>query len=428
MKNKIPKALIFGCLALFLGINARAEEIPKQATLYYDNSVTKWESVYVYIWGPKEHFLPWGSTSMKMNRENDICSYTLSLDDRDAYSHFIFWDGGSRQTKDLPYTGEQRIFRGVFQSSNKWDGSWYVMDDGRLLEQKLAFDAIAREWYTADSYEKLRLTVSLIPDVYDDAYLLINEGVSQYETDYSNLITAYEGLQYSAATLVSKITELEGKNMTGYTYESVLAFRSEVEEVKSFVDKNVFTQETLKSNYDKLNQSAKLLVLTKESGTNVVIEEMKNEIDKLRDSLKNGGSDTEEIMKICKELESAYRTLTGQSSKLSDIVDRMLKTSAGNGGASELREQLDEELNKLSALLTPDTTRIDDLIAGYEELENNYRELVESGGAEPAPEIPRVESGDGKYDALIYVNTAANVAEVLLLAFIAFFIIKRRNF
>ena len=370
--------------SVFAG-KAHAAEIPKQATLYFDNSVTNWSSVYIYIWGSKEHFRPWGDLSLKMAQDGSIFSYTLSLDDRDAYASIIFWNGESQQTENLDYTGEQHIFRADSSrtdgSKKKWSGSWYFNDDGRLLEQKRKFEALNKDWYTPASYELLKSAILPLPSVYDDAYLLVKDGTSRYEADYFNAYGAYRSLEYSPMKLVDKITELEAKNMTGYTYESVLSFRNEVEEVKNYIDESAFSAETLNGNYEKLNQSVKLLVITAENGTNAAVEALKGEIEKLQQLLGSSSSDTEKIVKLCEEIEAAYKELTGRDSNLSGTVKRLIENDADGNSTPETMEQLDKELKKLSNLLNADTIKVDELIAGYEEMENNYMSFANGNGS-----------------------------------------------
>jgi len=409
--------LFFGILMLFSSINVQANEIPKQATLYYDNSVTKWSSVYIYIWGPKEHFLPWGSTELKMNSENNICSYTLSLDDRDAYTSFIFWDGGSQQTKDLSYTSEQRIFKSTTMKT-KWDGEWYFKDDGRLEAAKTKFNTIEQEWYTPVSYGRLRLAVSSVPMEYNDEYLLIRGNISQYEEDYITISEAFNSLEYSAERLTNKVTELEAKNMTGYSYDSVIAFRNEISEVKAFINEGNFTQESLENNYDKLYQSPSLLIITRENGINTALEELKSEIDMLRELISNNRRDDSEIINLCSKIDTLYKELTNQNSELTDIITKM------NINSPEIREQLAYELEKISALLENDNIRVDNLVSGYRTMENSYKNLkVDTVTTDPFYEAePEI-----KDSRLPYFSLGLDVVQAILMGWIVCLLFKKRK-
>ena len=426
--SSVLRILVFGLLILCISICARAEEIPKQATLYYDNSVTQWGTVYIYIWGPKEHFRPWGDKSMPMSADGNICTYTLALDDKDAYTHIIFWDGASQQTQDLAYSGGQRIFKSVLSkqdhSTTRWSGNWYTKDDGRLAGQKLGLKAANPDWYTPGSYETLRLAVLAIPDVYSDAYLLVNEGASQYETDYQRVLTAYQNLQYSPAKLTAKVTELEAKSMTGYTHESVVVFRNSVDQVKTFIEENVFDLETLESNYNKLIQSSKLLVISNEEGGSAAVDQLKSEIDKLSSLLKQNSADVDEIIRICGKIEASYKELTQQNSGLTGIVNQLLNNADKNNTA-EIGQQLDGELKKMSALLATDKIKVDDLIAGYEEMESNYQSLAEKNydGTGLLPQNMETDTaGNGK---LVYLDLAIEVIQTLLIALIAVWLVKK---
>ena len=438
--------LFFVSIIFLLNISAQAEEIPKQATLYYDNSVTNWSSVYIYIWGPNEHFLPWGDKSLKMNIENNICSYTLSLDDRDSYTNIIFWDGGSQQTSDLVYAGEQQIFRGMSKSTDysttKWAGSWFFKDDGRLLSQKLKLSAISKEWYTKSSYDTLSLTVSEIPSSYSDAYLLISDGTSQYEKDYNKLTNAYNNLEYSTSMLTTKLTELEAKNMTGYAYASVLAFRNEASEVKAFINENIFTEETLKNNYAKLEDSVRLLVIETENGANTAVEALKNEINKINDLLSSYNNTNteetqnyEELIKLLKEIEASYKELTSKNSNLSGNIEKLLNEVSDKNALPEALAQLNEEFKKISLLLESDTIKVDDLISGYEKMEIGYQNADKYSYqptvnnpyvTEKPTAIPIIGTTSVNDNKFIYFNFIVNIVQTILIGLIAFLMIKKK--
>lgn len=87
--------------------------------VYFDNSLTKWDVVYCYMWEGENTFNnnTWPGVKM-IYLENNIWYYTLT----DNYKNIIFTNG-KQQSKDLSYPGDNYIATPILNSS-MFDVSW----------------------------------------------------------------------------------------------------------------------------------------------------------------------------------------------------------------------------------------------------------------------------------------------------------------
>ena len=381
MKLLLKIMILFSILFFCMIMEVSATAIPNDVTIYYDNSVTQWSTVTIYIWGNEspEYYKTWNSAFMTMSCEDNICSYKLTHDDR-IYNKIIFrgTNNDTEKTVDLIYRGENYIFKGE-NTGNSVTGSWYYKESGELQQEKVLFNKLESFWYTGDSYEALKSSILAIPSVYNNSYLLANDSISNYEMDLSKSRLNFQNLVLSSNRLITKVNELEAKNMTGYTWESVNAFRNQIKEVNDYIDADDLTLETLKINYNKLVNANKLLVIETEDGKNVVIETIKGDIEKLEELLNSNSMNINEIIKFYDELESSYKILTIGESELLNTVNQILKSLVNNNGTeiAVLKRYLSEELLVLRELLGEDNIKVDELVNKYEDIEAHYKSLLD---------------------------------------------------
>lgn len=131
-KTEINKATSTSQVSSILENTINAINSCKADVIYFDNSKTKWEKVYIYSWGGSLN-VDWPGVEMS-NEGNDIYSYTISGE----ISNIIFTNGKSettndkRQTADLTFQGNNTIYKVEADSSyydnNKkayiHDGEW----------------------------------------------------------------------------------------------------------------------------------------------------------------------------------------------------------------------------------------------------------------------------------------------------------------
>jgi len=385
MKIETKKKIVFLslCILFFYTEKIEAAVIPNNTTIYYDNTVTKWTTVSIYIWGADtpNYFIPWQNTTMSMNCVNYICSYELEHDNHN-YDKIIFRGPSldSQKTNDLIYQGPNHIFKSLIQQdSYSWSGSWYYKDNGELHNEKQKFNNLESEWYTQSSYNDLKTLILAIPSVYNEEYLIANTTTSQYQNELNEIKSVYQNLQLSPYKIETKINELENKNTNGYTWESIIDFRKVIDEVNNYLETNIFTLDTLKSNYNKLLNANKLLIIETEEGSNVVIEALKDEVNKLQELLNSTNSDIKDIIDIYNEIESDYKTLTNEDSKLSETVNKLLVELANSKNNTEietLKKDLNDELSALTTLLKSDNIKVEELIKEYEKMENHYKTIL----------------------------------------------------
>ena len=421
---KFKFIILLLCL-LFLSIERiEAANIPNNITIYYDNSVTKWSTVSIYIWGSENpnYFKPWQNSTMLMTCIDHICSYELEHDNRD-YDKIIFRGPSldSQKTNDLIYHGKNYIFKSLSQQNN-WSGSWYYKDNGELHNEKLKFNNLEAEWYTSSSYETLKNLVLAIPAIYNETYLIADNNTSQYENDLNKIQVAHQNLELSANKINEKLKELENKNTNGYSWESIISFRTVINEVKLFVEGNIFTLETLKSNYAKLANANKLLIIETKEGTNVVIEALKEEIDKLQELLNSNTSDIKEIIETYNEIESDYKTLTNEDSKLSDTVNKLLEEmnkSKDYTEIAELKKYLNKELISLTDLLKSDNIKVEELIKEYEKMENHYKNILSNNNTleQLVLNLDKKISKIKTPNTIIYLSSGILFIQTLLLSY-----------
>ena len=94
-------------------------------TVYFDNSVTKWDDVFLYAWDNEGGGLDGAWPGIPMTEFNDT-AYALTLP---YFDNIVFSDGTGSQTVDLVDFGDGYIFYATAMGpSGKWTGSWSLMD------------------------------------------------------------------------------------------------------------------------------------------------------------------------------------------------------------------------------------------------------------------------------------------------------------
>ena len=97
-------------------------------TIYFDNSVTQWEQVYIYGWsfGLYQEFVP-------MEQVTDtVYKYTFTEGTSDGAQGFLFvegdtWTTNDKQTGDVATEAGKNYYTGLQQGGDgKWSGTWDV--------------------------------------------------------------------------------------------------------------------------------------------------------------------------------------------------------------------------------------------------------------------------------------------------------------
>lgn len=113
---------------------------PAQDTVYYDNSVTNWYTVYAYAWNNGGgNNASWPGVQMT-GIGNNILSVTM-----DHYDNIIFTNG-SAQTVDLVNAGNGKVFKSTGLSGGKYIGTW--SDYAPPATMDIYFDNQNTNWTT----------------------------------------------------------------------------------------------------------------------------------------------------------------------------------------------------------------------------------------------------------------------------------------
>ena len=107
MKKVLSVFLVVAILTLCMPVNVNAETVIKGENgdiVYFDNSVTNYSEVYIYLWNQGGE-MAWPGEKMT-HLGNNIWAYTLT----DNYDNLIFSQGNSdRQSADLIFSGNNKI-------------------------------------------------------------------------------------------------------------------------------------------------------------------------------------------------------------------------------------------------------------------------------------------------------------------------------
>ena len=111
------------------------------------------------------------------------------------------------------------------------------------------------------------------------------------------------------------------------------------------------------------------------------------------------------------------------------IWKRLLKNNTDNNtNIDDIKDQLNEPLKKLSALLEKDTIKVSDLITGYEGIESNYKNFIGSSGIEMQPLLATSNKEtdiENPINKLIYWIFAIIIIQTIFIGLIAFLIFKK---
>ena len=98
-------------------------------TIYFDNSATQWDTVYVYGWsfGLANEFV-------EMEKVTDnIYKYTFTETPKPGVNGFLFvaqdgWTTDNYQTGDVATESGKNLYTNLTSSGGKWTGSWDVYE------------------------------------------------------------------------------------------------------------------------------------------------------------------------------------------------------------------------------------------------------------------------------------------------------------
>ena len=399
-------------ILFFVGNEVYAATIPNGTVIYFDNSYLKWSEVNLYFWKEGGINSGWGNTSLKMDcSTNNICEYTL-LNNPNQYDHLIFRpsDPESDKTIDLEFIRENYIFEINTGGLKARNGDWYIKDYRELVNKVWEFSELKEEWYNPSSYSALSTSIGLIPNTFSKSYLKVNlisgNYISNYETDLETIKTNFSSLVISPYKLENKITELENKNLTGYTLSSIISFRGVIEEAKGYINSGVYTVSLLESHYTKVVNAYNSLIITTEEEETAVIDKLKKDIFDLQNLLDTNSSDTKTILKLCSEIEALYEKLTKKESDLLKNVTKLLEENSNESDKSVI-DFLQKELTDLDRLLESK--------ADIDKVDNQFKELLKSN-----EELKRELKKKDKSNVILFLVLIIMLIEIPLLGYLIF--------
>ena len=119
MKKVLSVFLVVAILTLCMPVNVNAETVIKGENgdiVYFDNSVTNYSEVYIYLWNQGGE-MAWPGEKMT-HLGNNIWAYTLT----DNYDNLIFSQGNSdRQSADLIFSGNTKQIAEMIQEATSAD-------------------------------------------------------------------------------------------------------------------------------------------------------------------------------------------------------------------------------------------------------------------------------------------------------------------
>ena len=412
----MKKGLFVTILALsflFIGNTVEALRIPDNTTIYFDNNFVHWTDVGVYFYNTGDGTNSgWRDSSTMMSCNADICQFTLTSN---PYNwNYLIFNSAGEQTVNLEYIGSNYIFKPEYawEGANR-KGKWYIHDTSAMTTKVNEFNSKDKKWYTSSTYDPLKTLIDTIPSTFTDDYLRIENELglwtSSYTKDLASLTTLSSSIKLSSDYLQNKINELELKNLTGYTLGSIIIFRNTLQGAKSYIAANTLTEAGLQGYYDSIMTGYNNLIVTTEESETEAIEKLKVDIKSLQDLLKENTEDTEEIYRLCDEIEKLYEKLTNKTSDLSDTVSKLLENS-GKDNLTEgiIKGYLEKELGKLNQTLNTEQLTLEDLEKQYKEIEYSYKAFLETEMAKLSEQLDSknidIEQLEAQYKELLNDN------------------------
>ena len=253
--------------------------------IYFDNSGTNWDKVYIHIWHKKDDnndsdsnkdYKSWDEkTEMtKVEGTDNIYSFTVTSDMTDSkYNMVIFRNGQNGeqyQTIDLGFIEEGFAYKIDSTSGSKKIGYWYLYDKSDITKhlediQKYQED---KEYYSSESYGDLDKSIQEAVDKLKEEIRLNEEknndvGTGKYYIEIDEILAKMDELVKNLKTdkgiLEDKIKEIEEKleqDKDKYTDESIEELKKSLNEAKSKLEsEDDITIEDLKASLNSINEA-----------------------------------------------------------------------------------------------------------------------------------------------------------------------------
>ena len=147
--------------------------------IYYDNSVTQWNTVKIYFYSNNKdengnpvtgsEKFPWASSPemTKVDGTDYIYKYEITSDleiENNYDNHVIFQNGSGKQTISLGFIDTGYVFKADrTNSAGRYDGDWYVYDKTELINLIATANTIKNNdssYYTNTSIQELEAQIT----------------------------------------------------------------------------------------------------------------------------------------------------------------------------------------------------------------------------------------------------------------------------
>ena len=396
----------FSCINVAFCAHKDVRAVKTGDVIYFDNKNVNWDNVKIYFFNSESnaYMVPWDNsvTMTKVSENSTIYSYTVP-ESLNAEAHncdcIIFHNGiggDSNRSVDLGFFETGYAFMADNNSIDKKTGYWYVYDKSELQELYNSVKGYESTYYTEDSWNNFK-------EKLDSASNLLNNEVRvgddpaggydcAYETGISDLKAARDNLVVNKEPLKSKIDEIKGLSLAGYTNESVSNLEnaitaaeakyndanttandvkdqiSNLESVKSNLKVDIaplrekideakainltgYTEETANALKDAINSAEE-----KYADVDITVNEVTNQVSILSDAISALKVDKEEL----KVLVEIVKDLLNDYSKYIDPTSM-----------AEMRELL----NKADEVIVDDNATVDDVSNAIKGVDKKIDEL-----------------------------------------------------
>ncbi len=391
--------------------------------VYYDNSITKWDNVKIYLFERKEgisdtNAFTWNDDKGQMKKigDTDIWEYTLPTDiTSDKYNHVIFLngtEGPQNQTIDLGYLGKGYAYiskeiynkNDDYSKNGKQIGYWYLYDKTGLRNLLDECKKLEEKYYTSESWATFKTSMEEAEKVLNSEQRI--EDADDKDGYKCNYFYKLEGLEKVKTELVvdkeilnNKIKETQNIDKDKYTPDSVNKLNEAVKNAQGkYNGEDPLTVDGLKDELSKLDEAINNLKPNKDKlkekideGNGIIDNEdskyyTNDSVNALKDKVKNGNevykndnATLAEVEKATDEIDDTIKGLELNKKMLEDLVN-MAKNADFDKYTDETVETLKGAINASQDLLGSGEITLEKFKNSIESLNSAINGLVEKQG------------------------------------------------
>ena len=275
-----------GNVKAYTSKDMQVRDLKKGDVIYFDNSQTNWDHVYIYIWDDESSnnnwYKPWDDATEMTKVEGTENIYEFKVPDdmeENKYENVIFKNGqknNENQTIDLGFVESgyaYTIDNDIKTNDGKKMGYWYLYEKDTILSYLEDVEAYVKdkEYYTTESYGNLdelileaatkagveiRLESRKDNDGHDNGHYYI-----EIDDKIKKIDEAIEKLDVDESLLEERIKDIEeqlDKNKDKYTDESLKELESTLENAKKLLEEkgNEITVDQLKEYLENIDEAS----------------------------------------------------------------------------------------------------------------------------------------------------------------------------